>query len=179
MGTIGLGQRVLSSQKPLCGRAVSLSLAVLLECVGYRDRPVAQVLSIHCFNSGVRGLEAGIVDEGKTLGIASFGISLDLWCCQDDAKCRECVIQQLLINLWIKIADEDVGTNVQILLVRRCLIHPHRLSKEFNHVHDLYRVVGIILTQELNKTVALMLHGDSVLGHVHIDNWSCLHEELP
>ena len=27
--------------------------------------------------------------------------------------------------LWIKIADEDVGTNVQILLVRRCLIHPH------------------------------------------------------
>ena len=27
--------------------------------------------------------------------------------------------------LWIKIADEDVGTDVQILLVRRCLIHPH------------------------------------------------------
>ena len=39
MRVFHLGQRVLSSQKPLCGRAVSLSLAVLLECVGYRDRP--------------------------------------------------------------------------------------------------------------------------------------------
>ena len=39
MRVFHLGQRVLSSQKPLSGRAVSLSLAVLLECVGYRDRP--------------------------------------------------------------------------------------------------------------------------------------------
>ena len=39
MRVFHLGQRVLSSQKPLSGRAVSLSLAVLLECIGYRDRP--------------------------------------------------------------------------------------------------------------------------------------------
>ena len=39
MRVFHLGQRVLSSQKPLRGRAVPLSLAVLLECIGYRDRP--------------------------------------------------------------------------------------------------------------------------------------------
>ena len=39
MRVFHLGQRVLSSQKPLSGRAVPLSLAVLLECIGYRDRP--------------------------------------------------------------------------------------------------------------------------------------------
>ena len=94
--------------------------------------------------------------------------------------------------------------NIDRILLDNIPIVAHRLAKEFNHVHDLYRVVGIILTQELNKTVAcedkmskiaifvkltydqyekrcftLMLHGDSVLGHVHIDNWACLHEKLP
>ena len=44
--------------------------------------------------------------------------------------------------------------NIDSILFDNILIVAHRLSKEFNHVHDLYRVVGIILTQELNKTVA-------------------------
>ena len=44
--------------------------------------------------------------------------------------------------------------NIDSILLDSIPIGAHRLSKEFNHVHDLYRVVGIILTQELNKTVA-------------------------
>ena len=44
--------------------------------------------------------------------------------------------------------------NIDSILLDNIPIVAHRLSKEFNHVHDLYRVVGIILTQELNKTVA-------------------------
>ena len=44
--------------------------------------------------------------------------------------------------------------NINSILLDNIPIFVHRLSKEFNHVHDLYRVVGIILTQELNKTVA-------------------------
>ena len=44
--------------------------------------------------------------------------------------------------------------NIDSILLDNTPIFAHRLAKEFNHVHDLYRVVGIILTQELNKTVA-------------------------
>ena len=44
--------------------------------------------------------------------------------------------------------------NIDSILLDNIPIGAHRLSKEFNHVHDLYRVVGIILTEELNKTVA-------------------------
>ena len=44
--------------------------------------------------------------------------------------------------------------NIDSILLDNTPIFAHRLPKEFNHVHDLYRVVGIILTQELNKTVA-------------------------
>ena len=44
--------------------------------------------------------------------------------------------------------------NIDSIFLDNFPVVAHRLSKEFNHVHDLYRVVGIILTQELNKTVA-------------------------
>ena len=44
--------------------------------------------------------------------------------------------------------------SIDSILLDNIPIVVHRLSKEFNHVHDLYRVVGIILTQELDKTVA-------------------------
>ena len=44
--------------------------------------------------------------------------------------------------------------NIDSILLNNIPIFVHRLSKEFNHVHNLYRVVGIILTEELNKTVA-------------------------
>ena len=44
--------------------------------------------------------------------------------------------------------------NIDSILLDKIPIFAHRLSEEFDHVHDLYRVVGIILTQELNKTVA-------------------------
>ena len=44
--------------------------------------------------------------------------------------------------------------NIDSILLDNIPIVTHRLSKEFYHVHDLYRVVSIILTQELNKAVA-------------------------
>ena len=44
--------------------------------------------------------------------------------------------------------------NIDSILLDNTPIFAHRLPKEFYHVHDLYRVVGIILTEELNKTVA-------------------------
>ena len=42
--SVCLGERILGSQQPLCCRAVSLPLGVLLECVGDRDGSVAQIL---------------------------------------------------------------------------------------------------------------------------------------
>ena len=77
-------------------------------------------------------------------------------------------------DLWIQIADKDVGPNIQVLLVRRGFVHPHWLPKQFYHVHDLDRVVCVIFAQEFHKAVSLMLHRDTILGHVDIDNWASL-----
>ncbi len=118
---------------------------------------------------------------------------------EDDSKGRECVVEELLVHLWVQVADEDVGTHVQVLLMRGGLVHPYWLPVELDHVHDLDGVVSILFSQELHEAVALFRHldypevgtdevsvlthlvhhGDPVLGHVDIDDRSRLHEELP
>lgn len=37
---------------------------------------------------------------------------------ENDTKSTECVVKQLFINLWIEISDENVCTNIKILIVR-------------------------------------------------------------
>jgi len=51
--SVSLRERVLGSQQSLCSRAVPLPLGVLLEGVGDGDRPVAQILAIHCLNGRI------------------------------------------------------------------------------------------------------------------------------
>ena len=64
--------------------------------------------------------------------------------------------------LWIKIADEDVGTNVQILLVRRCLIHPHlneTLTTSFLNITLTASFLNITLTASFLITPQYSLTG--------------------
>ena len=53
--------------------------------------------------------------------LAELGIyvnaSTHLWCLQDHSKCTEDVIEQLLINLWVQVSNEDVSSHVQVLRV--------------------------------------------------------------
>jgi hypothetical protein len=96
---------------------VPLSLAVLLKGIGDRNGPVAEILPVHGLNRSVGGLKAGIVNERKALGVAGIGIALYLGRGENDAKCREGVVEQLLVHLWVQVADEDVGAHIQILLM--------------------------------------------------------------
>lgn len=117
MGPVCLRERVLRCQQALGGRAVPLALGILLEGVGHGDGPVAEVLSIHGLDGGIGGIEAGEVDEGITLGVARVGVSHDLGCLQDDPEGAEGVVEQLLIDLRVQVADEDVGPHVQVFVV--------------------------------------------------------------
>ena len=206
MGPVGLRERVLGGEEALGGRAVALALGVLLEGVGHGDRPVTQVLAVHGLNGGVRGVKAGEIDEGVALGVPCIRVPHDLRRLQDDAEGTERVIEELLVDLRVQVADEDVGAHVQVLVVRRGLVDPDGLAVELDHVHDLYGVVGVFLAEELHKAVAferggrgfrlrfdiytfflytflflptLMLSRDSVFWHVCVDHRSGLQEELP
>lgn len=61
----------------------------------------------------------------------------------------------------------------------RCLVDTYRLAVQFDHIHYFYGVVGIVLSHELHKPIALMTLGNSILRHVHVHYRASLEEELP
>ena len=143
MRPVGLGERVLSGQQSLGGRAVTLPLAVFLEGVGDGDGPVAEVLSVHGLDGGVGRLETGVVDEGEALGIARVRIALDLGRGENDPEGGEGVVEQLLVHLRVQVANEDVGAHVQVLLVGRGLVHPwQREINRYGVINQLIKSIN-------------------------------------
>lgn len=59
------------------------------------------------------------------------------------------------------------------------LVHSDRFPVQFYHVHDFDGIVGVLLTHELDKPVALMILCDTIFGHVHIHDRTSLDEQLP
>lgn len=118
MRPVCLRKRVLSRQESLGGRAVPLSFGVLLEGVGHRDGPVAKVLAVHGFDGGVGRVKAGEIDESIAFGVSCVRIPHDLGRLEDHAEGAERVVEELLVNLGVEIADEDVCAHIQILVVR-------------------------------------------------------------
>ena len=58
------------------------------------------------------------------LRVSGLRIPLYLWRGEDDAEGGEGVVEELLVDLGVEVADEDVRAHVQVLLVRRGLVHP-------------------------------------------------------
>lgn len=164
-----MGQGVLCGQQSFSGGSVTFSLGILLECIGHGDGSVAQVLSIHGIHCSIGCFEAGKVDKGESLGVARLRVSHDLWSLQDDTECGEGVVEEFLIHLSVQIADKDVCAHVQVLLVGRGFVDTDWFAVQLYHVHDLYRVVCILLGQELDESVTLVHLRYSVLGHVNVD----------
>ena len=62
--------RQTQADRQTCCGPMLLSLGLLLEGVGHRNGLVAQMLSVHGINGCIRGIEAGVLDERKSFGIA-------------------------------------------------------------------------------------------------------------
>lgn len=187
-------------QQTFCCRTVTLSLVILLKGIRHRNGSIAEVLSVHGIHCSITSLKAGKVDEGETLRFTRLRVTHYLRCLQNDAEGRKGIVQKFLIDLHIQIANKDIGAHIQILLMRRCLIDAYRFPVELYHVHYFDCIVGVLLTQELHETVALMHLCHAVFGHVHIDckmdmlyiaeidkeshplgltNWTSLHKQFP
>ena len=87
--------------------------------------------------------------------------------------------QQFLVNFWVQVSYENVGTNIQILLMSWSLVDPDWFTIQLDHVHNFAGIVSIIFTQKLNKSVALVQQSDAIFGHVNIHYWSTLDKKLP
>ena len=97
----------------------------------------------------------------------------------DEPKVAESFIEHFLVDLRIEITDKKIGANILSSLILRCLIDLDGFTEHFNHVHDLDRVIGIILTFELNKAITLVLIGDLISGQMNVNNGAALDKQLP
>ena len=107
-------------------------------------------------NLSLMSISSYVVRSTKETGNIYWELSVSYFGSgENDSECREGVVQQLLINFWVKISNEDVRSHVQVLLVRRGLIHSDGLAVQLDHVHDLDGVIRILLGQKLDETVTL------------------------
>lgn len=107
-----------------------------------------------------------------------FGLSGDFGV-NNESEVAECFIEHFLIDLRIEITDKKIGANILSSLILRGLIDFDGFTKQFNHVHDLNWVIGIILTFELNKAITLMLICDLISGQMNVNNRAALDKQLP
>lgn len=91
---------------------------------------------------------------------------------RNSSKRRERIVQRLLIRARVEVSDEQVCSNIKLLLVVARFVDTDRLSKQLNLVHDLASVVRVFLGQEFAEPEALVLHRDAVFREEHVRCWS-------
>ena len=110
------------------------AFGVLLESVRHRDRSIAEELPIHRLDRTIRRFKTIIAHESKPPRISIIRISHDLGRRNDHSKCAERIIEQLIhhtshhthfvafvlylfVDIGIEITDEEIGSDVEDLLV--------------------------------------------------------------
>ena len=166
-------------EQPFGLRTMALALAVLFVGVLHTDRAPAQVGPVHALDRVIGRLETIVRHEAKALGVARVRIKHDLGRLGDAPKRREGVVQVLLVHLGGQVADKEVGPHVHGPAVLRGLVHPQGFPIHPNHVHDLDRVVRVLLGAEFDKAKALVRPRDLVPGHVDVHHRSNVLHELP
>jgi hypothetical protein len=78
------------------------------------------------------------------------------------------IFKHFLVNLFRKIAYEDVCTDFLGALVLACFVDFDWFVKELDHVQDFDCVVRVLFRFELNEAIALMLIGYLVSRDMHI-----------
>lgn len=132
----------------------------------YSDGPVAQELAVHGFDGGVRGLERGEREEREAARVAGARVAHDLRRLEEHAERRERVVQELLVDVDVQVADEQVRADVQLLRARRRFRQPQRLPEQLHHIEDFACVFRVLLIHHLDERVpaaaATATNSDSV-----------------
>ena len=136
--------------------AVALALAVLLVGVLYRDLLAQQILSAHRVPGNIASLEAVKADEAVPLADVVV-VTNDVRLSQDLAKLAESVVEDLLIHRLVEVVDEQLGTDVErLLLVGRRLVDADWLSPDADSIQHFRGIVGGPRRIEFDEPVALV-----------------------
>ena len=139
-------------------------LTVLFDRIIDGDVLVEQELPVEGLNGSVCRLETVKRHEGVALGLSTGRISRHLGQPNDAAKGGESLVEQALIDGRVETADEQVGTDVDLLAVVGGFVDADGLAVQLETIHDFASIVGILFGLEFGKGVALMGLRDAILG---------------
>lgn len=158
--------------------AVALALAVLLVGVLDGDGLAEEVLAVHSGHGSIASLEGVKTNEAIALGDVVV-IAHDVGLAQDLTKLAEGVVQDLLVDLGVEVVDEQLGANIdRLLLVGARLVDADGLAPDADAVEDLGGVFGRAGRVELDEAVALVCLRHAILWHVHLTYRAYLGHEL-
>lgn len=140
--------------------------------------PAREELAIHLSDGRIGTVEIIIADESMTLTIAFLWITCNFGT-NNHSEVAKSLIEQFFIDLRVQIADEYVGSNILGPFILGGFINFDRFPVEFDHMHDLDRIISILFTLKFDKSIPLMLIGDLVSWDVHIHHWPALRKQLP
>jgi hypothetical protein len=106
----------LGGEHALSDVAMAFALAVLLVGILHADVLVHEVLAVHVGDGVVGGLEGGVGDEAVALGEPGL-VAGDLWRLDERAEARECVVEGLLVDEGVQVADEELSSDFDGLLL--------------------------------------------------------------
>ncbi len=157
---------------------VSLALAVLLVGILNGDLLAHHVLAVHAGNGGVGGVKVAKGDEAVALGQAML-VAGNLGGDGQGAELGKRVVQRLLVQHGVEVADEQLSANLdRLLLVGRGLVDTDAAAVQGDVVHDFRGVVGLGLGVELDEAKALVLAVDTVDGHVDVAHAAGVEHQL-
>lgn len=168
MWPVCLAEGILRGQKSLRCASVPFSFRIALKRVRHGYRSIAEVLSVHSFDTGVGCIEGSKVYERETFGISRLRISHYLWGLQNYAKGAESIVQQFFVHLGIQVTDKYVGADVEILLMGTGFVYSNRFTVKFDHIHDFNGIIRILLSHEFYETITLMHLRHPVFWHVYV-----------
>lgn len=119
-------------------------------------------------HGSITAIKVGKADEPKPLARTAL-LPRDLGQTQQRAKAAKGVVEDLLVDHGVEVADEELGADlVGLLLVSAGLVDAQRLAVQLNAVHDVGRVLGVGGRAELDEAEALVGLRDAVARHVDV-----------
>jgi hypothetical protein len=133
---------------------------------------------VHAGNGTIGRFKVAVGDETVALGQAVL-VAGDLGWVDQRTKLAKRVVERLLVDHAVEVAQEELGSNLDVLLlVGRGLVDTDTATVKGNIVHNLGRIVGLGLGVELDEAKALVLAVDAIDGHVDIAHATGIEHQL-
>lgn len=129
-------------------------------------------------DSFIGAFEFTETEEGVALA-RTVVVASDLRQIGNASEVAESVVENLLVDHWVQVTNEQVGADlVRLLLIGGGLVDTEILAVELDSVDAFGGVVGIFSGSEFDKAKTLMRLGDSVAGHMDILDGTHLDHDL-